>query len=496
MTPELVLALVAFAFVTSITPGPNNLMLLASGAAFGFRRSVPHMLGVGIGFVAMTVLVGLGLAGLIEAAPGLRLALKAAGVAYMLWFAWKILNAGAPGEAGAAARPMRFHEAALFQWVNPKAWAMALTAVTAYAPGGTLPAMADGGGDLRAGQHPLGRQLDAARAGDAALPDQRPAAAGVQRDDGGTARRLALAGARALTRRPGSRSLAGAATAGRMRCGVLAAIVWALGAPALAQDFDAAVRELFGDDPARYRAVVEGFQAAVRAGDGAAAAALRRLSDRGRGRRRGADRARRGRLRGALRGDRDAGDRRGGGGRAAGRHDGQLPGGDARAGRGLGVRGLRRRRLRRPGGEGDRDPAGRRGDGAGGRRGQGVPRLAGRLRQPARLHRARAAARGRQRRLRGGAAGGRGGGGAGGRRWCWSIPRGRGDDAGGGRGQGAVRAAGAAGRGRRRLGAGGGAGGGACGADPGDARRATGWSSGSGRPSRSRCRCAGRRRRC
>ena len=142
MTPELVLALVAFAFVTSITPGPNNLMLLASGAAFGFRRSVPHMLGVGIGFVAMTVLVGLGLAGLIDAAPGLRLALKAAGVAYMLWFAWKILNAGAPSEAGAAARPMRFHEAALFQWVNPKAWAMALTAVTAYAPGGTLPAMA------------------------------------------------------------------------------------------------------------------------------------------------------------------------------------------------------------------------------------------------------------------------------------------------------------------------------------------------------------------
>ena len=142
MTPELVLALVAFAFVTSITPGPNNLMLLASGAAFGFRRSVPHMLGVGVGFVAMTVLVGLGLAGLIDAAPGLRLALKAAGVAYMLWFAWKILNAGAPSEAGAAARPMRFHEAALFQWVNPKAWAMALTAVTAYAPGGTLPAMA------------------------------------------------------------------------------------------------------------------------------------------------------------------------------------------------------------------------------------------------------------------------------------------------------------------------------------------------------------------
>jgi threonine/homoserine/homoserine lactone efflux protein len=141
MTPELLMALVAFAFVTSITPGPNNLMLMASGAAFGFRRTVPHMLGVGIGFMLMAVLVGLGLAGLIEAEPRLKLALKAVGVAYMLWFAWQILNAGAPREAGAAARPMRFHEAALFQWVNPKAWAMALTAVTAYAPEQTVPAV-------------------------------------------------------------------------------------------------------------------------------------------------------------------------------------------------------------------------------------------------------------------------------------------------------------------------------------------------------------------
>jgi threonine/homoserine/homoserine lactone efflux protein len=141
MTPDLLLALVAFAFVTSITPGPNNLMLMASGAAFGFRRTIPHMLGVGIGFVVMAILVGFGLAGLIEAAPGLKLALKAAGVGYMLWFAWKILHAAAPGEAGAAARPMSFLQAAAFQWVNPKAWAMALTAVTAYAPGETLAAV-------------------------------------------------------------------------------------------------------------------------------------------------------------------------------------------------------------------------------------------------------------------------------------------------------------------------------------------------------------------
>ena len=141
MTPDLLLALVAFAFVTSITPGPNNLMLMASGAAFGFRRTIPHMLGVGIGFVVMAILVGLGLAGLIEAAPGLKLGLKAAGVAYMLWFAWKILHAAAPGEAGTATRPMSFLQAAAFQWVNPKAWAMALTAVTAYAPGETLAAV-------------------------------------------------------------------------------------------------------------------------------------------------------------------------------------------------------------------------------------------------------------------------------------------------------------------------------------------------------------------
>ena len=142
MTPDVLLALVAFAFVMSITPGPNNLMLLASGAAFGFRRTVPHMFGVGIGFVVMTVLVGVGLAGLLEAAPWLGGVLKGIAVLYMLWFAWKILNAAAPGNAGAAARPMTFVQAALFQWVNPKAWAMALTAIAAYAPERSLGAVA------------------------------------------------------------------------------------------------------------------------------------------------------------------------------------------------------------------------------------------------------------------------------------------------------------------------------------------------------------------
>ena len=134
MTHEQLLSLAAFAFVTSITPGPNNLMLMASGANFGVRRTVPHMLGVALGFVFMAVLVGAGLAGVFVAVPQLHTALKAVSVAYLLYLAWKIATALPPGEAGRAGRPMTFMAAAAFQWVNPKAWAMALTAVSVYAP--------------------------------------------------------------------------------------------------------------------------------------------------------------------------------------------------------------------------------------------------------------------------------------------------------------------------------------------------------------------------
>ena len=132
MTSDVFLALCAFAFVTSITPGPNNLMLMASGANFGLRRTVPHMLGVGLGFGFMVVCVGLGLAGLCEAWPPLRLVLAVLSVGYLLWLAWRIATAAAP-EGGAVGRPMTFAQAAAFQWVNPKAWTMALSAVTLYA---------------------------------------------------------------------------------------------------------------------------------------------------------------------------------------------------------------------------------------------------------------------------------------------------------------------------------------------------------------------------
>ena len=136
MTYDIFLALLSFAFVTSITPGPNNLMLMASGANFGFRRSLPHMFGISLGHGLMVFLVGLGLAGVFEAFPPAKLALKALSVAYMLWLAWKIAHAAAPGAGKAGGKPMTFVQAAAFQWVNPKAWAMALGAISAYGAGG------------------------------------------------------------------------------------------------------------------------------------------------------------------------------------------------------------------------------------------------------------------------------------------------------------------------------------------------------------------------
>ena len=134
MPVELLSALVAFAFVSSITPGPNNLMLMASGANFGFRRTLPHMMGVGIGFTLMIVLVGVGLIKVFDTWPVTYTIMKVLSVLYLSWLAWKIANASAPGKADADGRPITFLQAALFQWVNPKAWAMALTAIAAYAP--------------------------------------------------------------------------------------------------------------------------------------------------------------------------------------------------------------------------------------------------------------------------------------------------------------------------------------------------------------------------
>lgn len=132
MSGTMLLALATFCFVSSITPGPNNMMLLASGANFGFRKTVPHMLGVSLGFAAMVFAVGVGLGAAINAYPMLYDVLRVVAVVYMLWLAWRIATASGIGDASSGARPMSFLEAAAFQWINPKAWAMALGATAAF----------------------------------------------------------------------------------------------------------------------------------------------------------------------------------------------------------------------------------------------------------------------------------------------------------------------------------------------------------------------------
>lgn len=139
MNTDLINGLAAFAFVTSVTPGPNNLMLMASGAQFGFRRTIPHMLGISIGFCVMAGLVGLGVMQVFAVLPVAEQVLKVLSLTILVWLVWKIATA-APGAdmQQTSGTPMSFLGAAAFQWVNPKAWPMALTAVTLFAPDRTL----------------------------------------------------------------------------------------------------------------------------------------------------------------------------------------------------------------------------------------------------------------------------------------------------------------------------------------------------------------------
>ena len=135
MDYEIFTALTIFAFVSSITPGPNNLMLMNSGANFGFKQTVPHLLGVGIGFTLMVLMVGLGLIQVFDSFPMSYEILKALSIVYLVYLALKIARSGSTTEQTTArAKPLTFIQAALFQWVNPKAWTMALTAISIYAP--------------------------------------------------------------------------------------------------------------------------------------------------------------------------------------------------------------------------------------------------------------------------------------------------------------------------------------------------------------------------
>ncbi len=128
---ETLLPLLGFAIATSVTPGPNVLMVAAGAANNGVRATVPHMCGIALGFAAMLVIVGLGLAAPFATWPALHAALKWGGGAWLLVLAWKIARSGAPGE-GPPRPPLGFIGAALFQWVNPKAWMIALAAIPAF----------------------------------------------------------------------------------------------------------------------------------------------------------------------------------------------------------------------------------------------------------------------------------------------------------------------------------------------------------------------------
>jgi threonine/homoserine/homoserine lactone efflux protein len=133
LPPDAFLALLVYAFVTSITPGPNNFMLLASGANFGIVKTVPHMLGISIGFLVLLLAVGFGLGAVLTAFPALHTGLKIAGGIYLLYLAWKIaISRSLTSKGEAKAQPMRFVDAVAFQWVNPKAWVMAITAMAVY----------------------------------------------------------------------------------------------------------------------------------------------------------------------------------------------------------------------------------------------------------------------------------------------------------------------------------------------------------------------------
>ncbi len=109
-------------------------MLMASGANFGVKQTIPHWLGIGVGFTVMIVLVGLGLIGLFETYPVIYSILKILSIVFLIYLAWKIANAAPLQETQTGGVPITFFQAAAFQWVNPKAWAMALTAVTVYSP--------------------------------------------------------------------------------------------------------------------------------------------------------------------------------------------------------------------------------------------------------------------------------------------------------------------------------------------------------------------------
>ena len=130
--PELILSLFSFAISMSITPGPNNVMVTASGVNFGYKKTIPHILGIIVGFPVMIVLIGLGLGSIFKSFPIIHHILKYVGAVYLLYLAFKIATFSSFDNNSHRNKPFTFLQAVLFQWVNPKAWVMAVGAIAAF----------------------------------------------------------------------------------------------------------------------------------------------------------------------------------------------------------------------------------------------------------------------------------------------------------------------------------------------------------------------------
>ncbi|WP_417657871.1 LysE family translocator [Pseudidiomarina aestuarii] len=129
---DIFIAVLFFAFSTTVTPGPNNIMIMSSGVNYGVRASLPHFLGICLGFPLMVLLVGLGFGVVFDRFPNLHQLIKVVGVVYLLWLAWHIASAEPKAIERGEKRPFSFWQAVLFQWVNGKAWMMASGAVATY----------------------------------------------------------------------------------------------------------------------------------------------------------------------------------------------------------------------------------------------------------------------------------------------------------------------------------------------------------------------------
>lgn len=199
MDYTLITALAGFAFVSSITPGPNNLMLMASGANFGFLRSLPHMAGVGFGFLLMIVLVGLGLAQVFELYPLSHTILKIASVLYLLYLAWKIANAAPKGTTEDAGRPMTFFTGLRLSVGQSKGLDDGGNSRDSLHSGHQFCRPVAGDSRVWRLQYSVHNHLDTAGPANGACSDKSCTAAGLQPDDGGPADRVALYCALSIT---------------------------------------------------------------------------------------------------------------------------------------------------------------------------------------------------------------------------------------------------------------------------------------------------------